>query len=118
MQLALETPTRQGHGRTVGDEHRAVSEDGVGSGGTTATGKPHWHIPASRATAVAQPQFMYLGVRCIWEACCSGRGAVDRFRYDMQMLDDATCRYTSNTVALVSGKHGICCDAEGELPLT
>ena len=51
------------------------------------------------------------------DACCSGRGAVDGIRYDMQTLDNATCRYTSSTVALVSGKHGIYRDAEGALPL-
>ena len=60
---------------------------------------------------------MYPGMRCMMDACCSGRGAVDGFRYGMQTLDNATCRYTSNTVARVLGKHGICCDAEGELPL-
>ena len=96
---------------------RAVSGDRIAPGKDTCGGETHRHTPASRATVVARSQSMYPSMRCMMGACCSGQGAVGGIRYDVQTLDNATCRYTSNTVALVSGKHGICCDVEGKLPL-
>lgn len=115
--MVLETVTAQAHERVIEHMCRAVSDDRVACRRAAATEGTRWHTPASRGTAAAQPQFMYPGMRCMMDACCSGRGPVDGLRYDMQTLDNATCRYTSTTVALVLGKHGICCDAEGELPL-
>ncbi|KAJ8107723.1 hypothetical protein OPT61_g8671 [Boeremia exigua] len=99
------------HGRTVEDMRRAVSEDRVVSGRTTATEKTHWPTPASRATAAAQPQFMY-GMRCMdrrWTRQRVGTPAIPLLWYQEGTAFVATLKATRPSYDAITGKQPASC---------